>query len=77
MWMAGIAFGLFLAGAWFFEGVFAGEQRAVDVANWWPVGLMALGALFVIRAVLTRPAGTPPTPERTRTDGTPLEPDLL
>jgi hypothetical protein len=76
-WMAGISFGLFLVGGWFFEGLFAGEQRPLDVANWWPIGLMILGALFVIRAVITRPETMPPTNERTRLDGTPLERDRI
>ncbi len=75
--MASIAFGLFLVGGWFFEGLFAGEQRPLDVANWWPVGLMILGALFVIRAVLTRPEATPPASDRTPPEATPLEPHPL
>jgi hypothetical protein len=32
--MAGIAAALLLAGAWFFEGVFAGKQRPTDVGAW-------------------------------------------
>ena len=50
--MAGIAAALFVAGAWFFEGVFAGEQRPTDVGAWWPMGVIVLGGVIVLRAVL-------------------------
>jgi hypothetical protein len=50
--MAGIAGALFLAGAWFFEGVFAGEPRPTDVGAWWPIGVIVLGGVIVLRAVL-------------------------
>ena len=50
--MAGIAAALFLAGAWFFEGVFAGERRPTDVGAWWPIGVIVLGGVIVLRAVL-------------------------
>jgi hypothetical protein len=50
--MAGIAAALFLAGAWFFEGVFAGEQRPTDVGALWSIGVIVLGGVIVLRAVL-------------------------
>ena len=50
--MAGIAGALFLAGAWFFEGLFAGEPRPTDVGAWWPVGVIVLGGVIVLRALL-------------------------
>jgi hypothetical protein len=50
--MASIAAALFLAGAWFFEGVFAGEPRPTDVGAWWPIGVIVLGGVIVLRAVL-------------------------
>lgn len=67
LWTAGISAGLFIAGAWFFEGLFAGEERRlIDAGNWWPVALIVLGVVVAIRAVTARsagpPAGTPPTP---------------
>lgn len=49
---AGIAAALFLAGAWFFEGVFAGEPRPTDASTWWPVAVIALGGLIVLRAIV-------------------------
>lgn len=50
--MAGIAAALFLAGAWFFEGVFAGEPRPTDAGAWWPIGAIVLGGVIVLRAAL-------------------------
>lgn len=69
--MAAIAAGLFLVGAWFFEGIFAGEQRLTDVDAWWPIGVIVLGGVIVFLAIVQRepraatdrpvdrPAGTP------------------
>ena len=51
-WMAGIAVALFAAGAWFFEGIFAGELRP-DVTDWWPIAIVAVGAVLVLSAALT------------------------
>jgi hypothetical protein len=50
--MAGVAVGLFLAGAWFFEGLFAGQPRPDDIGQWWPVGIIVLGAVVALRAFL-------------------------
>lgn len=60
LWMAGIAAVLFVVGAWFFESIFAGDEpwRQVD---WWPVGLVLIGAIVLIGAFL-RPAVTSPGP---------------
>jgi hypothetical protein len=60
-WLAGVAGVVFLAAAWFFEGLFAGEHRFVSAGNWWPVALIALGAALVLWAVL-RP-NTPADPQ--------------
>ena len=54
--IAGIAAALFLAGAWFFEDVFAAEPRPTEAGAWWPIGAIVLGGLIVLRA------GLPPTP---------------
>ncbi|HEX2625391.1 MAG TPA: hypothetical protein VHL56_00630 [Candidatus Limnocylindrales bacterium] len=54
-WLLGIAAVVFLAGAWFFEGLFAGEDRPVDLGNWWPIGVIILGAALALWAFL-RPA---------------------
>src|SRR4029079_13990485 len=47
-----VAGALFLIGAWFFETVFATGRVpfALDTELWWPLGLMAFGALVVIGA---------------------------
>jgi hypothetical protein len=67
LWMAGIAAVVFAAGAWFFEGIFAGEQRPLDIGNWWPVGVMVLGALIVIRAFISSGSTTSSTTTRAAT----------
>lgn len=54
MTMAAIAAGLFLVGAWFFEGVFAGERRLTDIDGWWPIGVMVLGGVIVLLAAVQR-----------------------
>ena len=51
-WLAGIAAVLLVTGAWFFEGLFAGREP-IDLGSWWPVGLIALGAIVVIRAFMS------------------------
>jgi hypothetical protein len=63
--MAGIAAALFLAGAWFFEGVFAGEPRPTDAGVWWPIGVIVLGGVIVLRAAL--PSRSDP-PDRAHAD---------
>jgi len=52
--MAAIAAGLFLVGAWFFEGIFAGERRLTDVDAWWPIGVIVVGGAIVLLAVVQR-----------------------
>ena len=59
VWMAGIATLLFLVGAWFFEGVFAGNSEIIDAGNWWPVAVIILGVVIAFRAVLVPPARQP------------------
>jgi hypothetical protein len=48
-----VAGALFLIGAWFFETVFATGRVPFDLDTelWWPLGLMAFGALVVIGAL--------------------------
>jgi hypothetical protein len=50
-WMAGIAAVLFATGAWFFEGLFAGKA-VPDSTDWWPLVIVAVGAVLVLRAML-------------------------
>ena len=58
--MAAVAAGLFLVGAWFFEGVFAGERRLTDIDAWWPIGVIVLGGVIVLlAAVQPAPAVAP------------------
>jgi hypothetical protein len=63
IWMAAIAAILFGFGAWFFEGLFAGEDRIVDAGNWWPIAVIAIGAVLAMRAFLAPArADAPPAP---------------
>jgi hypothetical protein len=65
-WMAGIAAVLFATGLWFFEGIFAGELRP-DVTEWWPIVIVLIGAVLVLRAVLL---ATQPREDRDSHDAT-------
>ena len=58
--LAAIGAALFATGAWFFEGIFAGEPRPLDAGNWWPVGVIALGAILLIRAIAFPTPAAPP-----------------
>jgi hypothetical protein len=60
-WMAGISTALFAAGAWFYEGIFAGEERTRNIGEWWPLGVVILGMVIVLRALLTAPSSQIPT----------------
>ena len=51
IWMMAVAAVLFTVGAWFFEGVFAGEPRPLGV-DWGPVGLIVIGAIVLAGAFL-------------------------
>lgn len=51
LWMAGIAGAIFVAAAWYFERLFAGELDGLDASQWWPIVLVALGAVIVIRGI--------------------------
>jgi hypothetical protein len=62
LWIAGIAATLFVVGAWFFEGIFAGDERPLDIGDWWPVGVMVIGGLVMARAFT---AGRAPAPSTT------------
>ena len=58
--MAAIAAGLFLVGAWFFEGIFAGERRLTDMDAWWPIGVIVLGGVIVLLAAMQREPAVAP-----------------
>jgi hypothetical protein len=58
---------LLVVGWWFFESIFAGDTRLAGIDTWWPLGIIALGAVFVAGSFLrprptndARPA--PPAP---------------
>jgi hypothetical protein len=63
LWTAGIATLLFAFGAWFFEGLYQGQMRP-DINEWWPIAIVAVGAVLVLRAVL--PAGQRADPDEPR-----------
>jgi hypothetical protein len=53
LWTGGIAAVVLMIGAWFFEGLYAGLDRPTTVASWWPVGAMVIGALLVLRGLIS------------------------
>lgn len=62
LWMASISAVMLVVGAWFFEGIFAGDMRFAEIAEWWPVALIAAGAAISLAAFVRQrstPAGTP------------------
>ncbi|HEX4898103.1 MAG TPA: hypothetical protein VFV53_07040, partial [Candidatus Limnocylindrales bacterium] len=70
-WMAGIAAIMFVVGAWFFEGIFSGDMRFAELGTWWPVTLIAIGAVIVLASFLRprlAPSAPPPAPTDSLTD---------
>lgn len=61
LWIAGIAAIILALGAWYFEGIFAGEPRPIDVANSWPLLVIAIGGLLTAVALFGPRAATPTT----------------
>jgi hypothetical protein len=59
LWMAGIAGVVFAVGAWYFEAVFAGRPPLLDAGNWWPVAVIGVGAVLVVRALLSPGRSSP------------------
>jgi hypothetical protein len=51
-WMAGIGAVLFATGGWFFEGLFAGKPQP-ELTDWWPIVIVAVGAVLLLRYMLT------------------------
>ncbi len=43
---------LYVVGWWYFDALFATGEQPVDVAAWWPVALIAAGAIIAVRALL-------------------------
>ena len=68
IWMAAIGGLLFAVGAWFFEGIFAGEPRPQGI-DWWPVGLIVIGGIVLAGAFLR-----PRDPEAVNTPRPPAPP---
>jgi hypothetical protein len=66
-WMAGIAALMLAIGAWFFEGVFAGGVRP-ELVEWWPIAIVAVGAVLVLRATFTSDGRHDREPEQPRTE---------
>lgn len=50
--LAVIAAVLFVIGAWYFETWYATGDVPVDAAGWWPIVLIGVGALIVVRGLL-------------------------
>jgi hypothetical protein len=54
LWVAGVAGALFLAGMWFFETVYSSGRAPIDLATWWPLGLVVAGIGVTIASRRTR-----------------------
>jgi hypothetical protein len=65
LWIAGIAAIVLAVGAWYFEGIFAGEPRPVDLGDAWPVVVIAIGGLITALALFGPRQVTPPPSEPT------------
>lgn len=64
LWTGGIAAILLAFGAWFFEGLFRGQMRP-EMNDWWPIAIVVVGAVLVLRALLLagpRDSGQPHDP---------------
>ena len=48
--LMGVAAVLFVVGAWYFEAVFAGGTAPIDIGQWWPLVLVAVGLWTILRA---------------------------
>jgi hypothetical protein len=42
---------MFLVGRWYFEAIFTTGEQPIDIGTWWPVALIAVGAIIAIRAL--------------------------
>jgi hypothetical protein len=73
LWMTAIAGLLFAIGAWYFEGLFAGEPRAQGI-DWWPIGLIVIGGIVVTGGFLRPAAPTNPGPPTTQSTPPPSQP---
>jgi hypothetical protein len=60
LWVSGVAAIVLAIGAWFFEGIFAGEPRPTNVGSWWPVAVIAIGVVIAARSLINR-GEEPPT----------------
>ena len=69
LWMAAISAIMLIVGAWFFEGIFAGDLRFAEIGEWWPVAIIAVGVVIVLGSFLRlRPASTRTAPPSAPTD---------
>jgi hypothetical protein len=59
LWLAGITGVIFAVGAWYFEAVFAGTPPLLDAGNWWPLAVIGVGAVLVVRALLAPGRSSP------------------
>jgi hypothetical protein len=50
--LVGISLAIFVVGFLFFESIFDNGRVPTDLGTWWPVGVIGLGVLLLIGAVL-------------------------
>ena len=74
LWLAAIGAILLIVGAWFFEGIFAGEERFAESGNWWPVAAVAIGAVILFGSFVRPRLTVSPPPANAATPATPATP---
>jgi hypothetical protein len=77
LWMAGISGVMLVVGAWFFEGIFAGEMRFAEIGNWWPVVLIVVGVAITVGAFMRQRVTSTDTARETPSGPPVLPPDSL
>jgi hypothetical protein len=64
-----IAAGLFVAGYWYFETVFATGRTPIDLGVWWPVVLVAVGLAALVSGLAGRGRGATDHPSYPNSEG--------
>ena len=54
---------MYLVGAWYFGAIFSTGEQPIDVATWWPVALIVVGAIIALRALFKTRHGPTETSE--------------
>jgi hypothetical protein len=64
-----IAAGIFLAGYWYFETIFATGRTPFDLGQWWPAFVVVVGLAILVAGLATRGHGTTGQPGHRGAEG--------